>query len=86
MATKSQALKAIKKAGVVLDAEMAELGNYTLDAPEGKVFWANSEPSYLAGVYDKAEIRFGGLSMSEIYDDIVMACQMGTYQGEGSNQ
>jgi hypothetical protein len=85
MATKTQALRAIAKAGVELDMEMAELGNYTLDAPSGKVFYANAEPSYLAGVYDKVEIQFGGPTMSDIYDDIVMACQMGTYEGQGSN-
>ena len=84
MATKLQALKAIEKAGVVLDAQMAGIGNYTLDAPAGKIFLANAERSYLAGVYDREEIQFGGFTMAQIYEDIVMACQMGTVDGEGS--
>jgi hypothetical protein len=84
MATKRQALYAIEAAGVRLDEEMADLGNYTLDAPSGYVFAANNEPSYLAGVYEREEIQFGGPKMSEIYDDIVMACKMGIYESEGS--
>jgi hypothetical protein len=82
MATKQQALKAIAKAGVILDPEMAQLGNFTLDAPAGKVFLANNEPSYLAGVYDREEIQFGGPTMSQIYDDVVMACTMGIQEAE----
>jgi hypothetical protein len=84
MATKKEALMAIEAAGVELDRGMAELGNYTLDAPAGRIFLANGEPSYLAGVYDREEIKFGGPKISEIYDDIVMACLMGTEVGEGS--
>jgi hypothetical protein len=84
MATKKQALYAIEAAGVRLDEEMADLGNYTLDAPTGYVFAANNEPSYCAGHYDRAEIQFGGPTMREIYADIVMACGMGIYEGEGS--
>ena len=84
MATKKEALKAIEAAKVKLDLEMVELGNFTLDAPTGKIFLANGESSYLAGVYDREEIKFGGPKMSEIYEDIVMACLMGTVEGEGS--
>ena len=84
MATKKQALNAIKAAGVILDEEMANLENYTLDAPTGYVFAANGEPSYLVGQYDREEIQFGGPTMGEIYDDILMVCRMGIYEGEGS--
>lgn len=85
MATKQQALKAIAAAGVELDQEMVECDNYTLDAPSGKIFLANGEPSYLAGNYDRDDARFGfGPKMSEIYDDIIMACNMGLADGVGS--
>lgn len=84
MATKAQALKAIKAAGVTLDPEMVVCDNYTLDAPAGFIFLANGEPSYLAGFYDREEIQFGGPRMRDIYDDIVMACQIGITEGEGS--
>ena len=84
VATKKEALKAIEAAGVKLDPEMVDLGNYTLDAPTGRIFLANGESSYLAGVYDREEIKFGGPKMTEIYDNIVMACLMGTVEGEGS--
>lgn len=77
MATKKQALKAIEKAGVFLDQYMANIGNFTLDAPVGKVFMANGEPSYLAGNYSREDLVIGGPTMAEIYDDIVMACEMG---------
>jgi hypothetical protein len=82
MATKAQALKAIQKAGVTLDKEMVSCDNYTLDAPCGYVFLANNESSYLAGNYDRAEIQFGGPTMGQIYDDIVMACNMGLVRSE----
>jgi hypothetical protein len=82
MATKAQALKAIAKAGVTLDREMVSCDNYTLDAPAGFVFLANNEPFYLAGNYDREEIQFGGPTMAEIYDDIVMACNMGLAKSE----
>jgi hypothetical protein len=84
MATRKQALRSIEAIGVTLDADMADLGNYTLDAPAGFVFEANGEPSYLAGVYDREDLQFGGPRMTDIYDDIVMACQMGIYAAEGS--
>lgn len=84
MATRQQALYEIEAAAVRLDEEMAELGNYTLDAPTGYIFLANGEPSYCAGQYDREEIKFGGPTMSQIYDDIVMACRMGIVEGEGS--
>ena len=85
MATKQQALKAIEAAGVELDKEMIECNNYTLDAPVGKIFRANGEPSYLAGNYDREDARAGfGPTMSEIYDDIIMACNMGLDDGVGS--
>ena len=84
MATKKQALKAIEAAGVTLDPEMVVCDNYTIDAPAGFIFLANGEPSYLAGVYDREGIQFGGPRMTDIYDDLVMACQMGITEGEGS--
>lgn len=84
MATKKEALKAIEAVGVFLDEEMVDLGNYTLDAPAGYYFRANGEPSYLAGIYEREEIQFGGPRIGEIYDDIVMACQMGIEEEEGS--
>jgi hypothetical protein len=85
MATRRQALRAIQLAGVTLDQQIADCGTYILDAPEGKIFEANGEPSYLAGVYDYEDARIGfGPKMSEIYDDIVMACRMGIIEGVGS--
>jgi hypothetical protein len=85
MATKKQALYAIEAAAVRLDEEMADLGNYTLDAPTGYVFVANNEPSYFAGQYDRFDAQYGfGPKMSEIYDDLIMACRMGIVEGEGS--
>lgn len=84
MATKQQALKAIEIAGVTLDQDMADSDNFTLDAPAGYVFAANNEPSYCAGHYDREEVQFGGPRRSDIYADIVMACRMGIYAGEGS--
>ena len=85
MATRQQALKAIQAVGVKLDEQMADCGTYILDAPEGKIFNANAEASYLAGVYDREDARMGfGPKMSEIYDDIIMACQMGIVDGVGS--
>lgn len=87
MATKQQALKAIQATGVELDPEMVECNNYTLDAPAGKVFLANGEPSYLAGNYDREDARMGfGPTMAEIYDDIIMACTLGLADGVGSEQ
>jgi hypothetical protein len=59
MATKQQALKAIQAVGVKLDEQIADCGTYILDAPEGKIFEANGEPSYLAGVYDREDARIG---------------------------
>jgi len=85
MATKQQALRAVSELGVTLDADMAELGNFTLDAPVGKIFLANGEPSYLAGVWDRDDARYGfGPTMAEIYDDIIMACTLGLADGVGS--
>jgi hypothetical protein len=85
MATRQQALKEIQAAGVTLDEQIAECGTYILDAPEGKIFEANGEPSYLAGVYDREDARMGfGPKMTEIYDDIIMACRMGIVDGVGS--
>ena len=85
MATKQQALKAIQLAGVTLDDNSAESGWYIIDAPKGKIFNANAEPSYLAGVYDREDARIGfGPKMSEIYQDIVDACHMGIVDGVGS--
>lgn len=85
MATKQQALKAIKAAGVELDQEMVNCNNYTLDAPVGKIFLANGEPSYLAGNYDRQDAQFGfGPTMGQIYDDIIMACTFGLADGVGS--
>jgi hypothetical protein len=82
MATRQQALKAIQLAGVKLDEQTADCGTYIIDAPEGKVFLANNEPSYLAGVYDREDARIGfGPKMAEIYDDIITACQMGLEDG-----
>lgn len=87
MATKQQALRAIEAAGVTLDPDMVMCDNYTLDAPIGKVFLANNEPSYLAGNYDREDARLGfGPTMSEIYDSIVMTCRMGIVDGVGSEQ
>jgi hypothetical protein len=41
----------------------------------------------LAGVYDREDARIGfGPKMSEIYDDIIMACKMGIIDGVGSEQ
>jgi len=85
VATRQQALKAIQAVGVKLDEQIADCGTYILDAPEGKIFEANGEPSYLEGVYDREDARIGfGPKMSEIYDDIIMACQMGIVDGVGS--
>ena len=85
MATRQQALKAIQAVGVKLDEQIADCGTYILDAPEGKIFNANAEASYLAGVYDREDARIGfGPKMSEIYDDIIMACHMGIVDGVGS--
>jgi hypothetical protein len=85
MATKQQALKAIEIAGVILDQDMADSDNFTLDAPAGYVFAANNEPSYCAGHYDRFDAQYGfGPKMSEIYDDLIMACRMGIVEGEGS--
>jgi hypothetical protein len=85
VATRQQALKAIKAVNVKLDEQIADCGTYILDAPEGKIFNANAEASYLAGVYDREDARIGfGPKMSEIYDDIIMACQMGIVDGVGS--
>lgn len=85
MATKQQALKAIAKSGVQLDEDMVDCDNYTLDAPAGKIFVANGEPSYLAGCYDRFDAQYGfGPKMSEIYDDIVMACNMGLADSDDS--
>jgi hypothetical protein len=85
MATRRQALKAIQLSGVTLDEQIANCGTYILDAPEGKIFEANGEPSYLAGVYDSEDARIGfGPKMGEIYDDIIMACRMGIVDGVGS--
>jgi len=85
MATKQQALKAIEIAGVTLDQDSAESGWYTIDAPAGYVFAANNEPSYHAGVYDRFDAQYGfGPKMGEIYNDIVMTCQMGIFRAEGS--
>jgi len=87
MATKQQALKAIAATGVTLDPEMVDCDNYTLDAPAGKIFVANGEPSYFAGMYDRFDAQYGfGPKMAEIYDDIVMACNMGIVDGVGSEQ
>jgi hypothetical protein len=87
MATRQQAFKAIEAAGVKLDEQIADCGTYILDAPAGKIFEANGEPSYLAGVYDREDARIGfGPKMSEIYDDIIMACKMGIIDGVGSEQ
>lgn len=87
MATKKQALKAIELARVTLDQDSADNDYYILDAPAGYVFAANNEPSYHAGVYDRFDAQYGfGPKMSEIYDDIVMACRMGIFVGEGSQQ
>jgi hypothetical protein len=85
LATRQQALKAIQAVGVKLDEQIADCGTYILDAPEGKIFNANAEASYLAGVYDREDARIGfGPKMSEIYDDIIMACHMGIVDGVGS--
>jgi hypothetical protein len=87
MATKQQALKAIAAAGVELDQDMVACDNFTLDAPAGQIFRANGEPSYLAGNYDRDDARFGfGPTMGQIYDDIIMACNMGLADGVGSEQ
>lgn len=84
MATRQQALKAIQAAGVTLDEQIADCGTYILDAPNGKIFEANAEPSYLAGVYDREDARIGfGPKMGEIYDDIIMVCRMGIIDGVG---
>jgi hypothetical protein len=85
MATKAQALKAIELAGVTLDQDSVDSGSYILDAPAGYVFAANNDPSYHAGTYDRFDAQYGfGPKMGEIYDDIVMACQMGIYEGDDS--
>jgi hypothetical protein len=87
MATKQQALKAIAAAGVELDQDMVACDNFTLDAPAGKIFLANGGCSYLAGNYNREDARIGfGPTMSEIYDDIIMACNMGIVDGVGSEQ
>ena len=87
MATRKQALRAIELAGVKLDEQIADCGTFILDAPHGKVFVANNEPSYLAGVYDREDARIGfGPTMGEIYEDVVMACKMGIADGVGSEE
>jgi hypothetical protein len=84
MASRQQALKAIAAAGVTLDQDSADGDYYIIDAPVGYVFAANNEASYHAGVYDRFDAQYGfGPKMGEIYDDIVMACQMGIYKDAG---
>lgn len=84
MATKSQAMKAIANIGVELDADMAELGNFTLDAPAGYIFNANNEPSCLVDVYDREDVAFGGVTMPEVWQRVIDTCAMGIREGEGS--
>lgn len=84
MATKAQAYKVMAKCGVQLDQDMAELGNFTLDAPDGFVFLANCEPSYLVDVYERENILYGGPTMPQIWQAIIDACEMGIEEGRGS--
>lgn len=60
--TKAKALKALHAVGADVDWENTSWGDYTLDAPTGKIFNANNCHSYYVG-----ERGYGDTTMAEIW-------------------
>jgi len=77
MATKQQALTAMKRLGVELDQDSASFDSYTLDAPVGFIFKANQSESCFIDRYDRTEVAWGGATMSEIWSQIIAVCALG---------
>ena len=77
MATKQQALTAMKRLGVELDKDSSSFDSYTLDAPTGFIFKANQSESCFIDRYDRTEVAWGGATMSEIWSQIIAVCALG---------
>lgn len=77
MATKQQALTAMKRLGVELDQDSAAFDSYTLDAPIGFIFKANQSQSCFIDRYDRTEVAWGGATMSQIWSQIIAVCALG---------
>ena len=83
-ATKAQALKALAKINATLDEHCAKDDMFVIDAPKGYVFVANDEHSWTAGSYNRDDLMLGwGLSMGEIWADIVNTCAEGLVKCTG---
>lgn len=70
---RSQAMNAMAKFNVSLDEDNGNI----MDAPDGYIFNWNGEHSYFIGHYNREEVKWGGVSMPYIYQEIVNVMKMG---------